>query len=130
MSTQSEFRTETPQPTRVADLPPLDVVTEGIPASEHVEAIPAAASPPAERSGESRSRRLILALEAFLVLLLLGAFAVGVTELLTTTPSGLHMGLSNEAWSQYRDGERSPAPLIPITRAWTPWVVVTPFTES
>jgi hypothetical protein len=122
MSTQSEFRT--PQ-TQVADLPHLTVVTEGIPASEHVE-VPAAAAA-AERPDQTRARRIILALEAVLVLLILGAFAVGVAQILAPTPSGLHMGLSDQAWSEYRAGERAPAPLIPVTPVWAPWDVTTPF---
>jgi hypothetical protein len=123
MSTQSEFRT--PQ-TKVTDLPPLVVVTEGIPASEHLETAPTAA--PAERPGETRVRRIILALEAVLVLLIVGAFAFGVSQILAPTPSGLHMGLSDQAWSEYRAGERvASAPLIPVTRAW--WVPATPFTQ-
>lgn len=130
MSTQSELRTESPRPTRVADLPPLDVVTEGIPASEHVDVVPVVPATTAEPRAERRTRRVILALEAFLVLLLLGSFAVGVTQLLTPEVSGLHMGLTNQAWGEYRQGERAPAPLIPITAAWVPWVVTTPFTGS
>ena len=67
------------------------------------------------------ARRIILALEAVLVLVIVGAFAFGVSQIVAPTPSGLHMGLSDQAWSAYHAGERvAPAPLIPVTRAW--WV--------
>jgi hypothetical protein len=128
MSTQSEFRTETPQ-TPIAQLPPLDVVTEGIPASEHVEPLPTVAPVSTERRAQTRTRRIILALEAVLVLIIVGAFSYGVTQILAESTAAPHMGLSEQAWSEYRAGERAPAPLIPITRAWTPWVAVTPFTQ-
>ena len=125
MSTQSEFRT--PQ-THVADLPPLAVTTEGIPASEHLEA-PSPAPVETESRAQARSRRIILALEGVLLLVIVAAFAVGVSQLLSSPPASLHMGLSNQAWTEYRAGERAPAPLIPITRAWTPWTMDTPFTQ-
>jgi hypothetical protein len=130
MSTQSEFRTETPQ-TQVADLPPMTVVTEGIPASEHVEAAPTAAPTGRSADRESRIRRIVLALEGLLVLVILGAFAVGITELTAPPSPGLHMGLSPTAWSEFRAGERAPA-TAPATSvaAWTPWVVTTPWTSS
>ena len=67
------------------------------------------------------ARRIILALEAVLVLVIVGAFAFGVSQIVAPTPSGLHMGLSDQAWSAYRAGERvAAAPLIRVTRAW--WV--------
>ena len=103
MSTQSELRPETPQRTPVGDLPPLHVVTEGIPASEHVEV--RAAEPPAVRRDDARTRRIILALEAFLVLLILGSFAVGMTQVLAPAEPGPRGGVTNEAWVQYRVAE-------------------------
>ena len=53
MTTKFAKPLEASQMTHVADMPPLEVVTEGIPAQEHME--PAARGPPAGTPGRAGS---------------------------------------------------------------------------
>ena len=111
------------------DLPPLTTITEGIPPSEHLEYVePVEALPAVEpaRTLATTSPWVFRVLFGFVVLLVLGAFTVGMSTVLTPPPTDLHMGLSNQAWSEYRAGERAVPPLVnPVP--FNPFLVVTPF---
>ena len=104
--------------TRVEDMPPLHVTTVGIPEQEHIE----------RERRQTRSRQhhrdVVTWTIVGLVLVLFGLFAATVYTPKTDT----HMGLSPYAWSQYRAGERAPAPLTlpaPTTPTY-PFTAITP----
>lgn len=120
MSTLDKAATSTAPPS-IAEMPPLEVVTEGIPAAEHVRE-PAPTLP-------TRRPLAFQVLFWVVVAIVLGAFAVGVTAVLTPPPSSLHMGLSDQAWAEYRAGERVVLPDVnPVP--FNPFLQVTPFTEA
>ena len=143
MATKFEKPLEASQLTHVADMPPLEVVTEGIPAQEHVETPPTAqpeGAPVVGKPGHTLAWALAGVIGFFLVVA--GIFALtqssstdssalpmGVTpqawqefraaERASTTP--VHMGLNVDAWREYRSGERAGAALAPMgvtTQAW------------
>jgi len=69
------------QPTRVADMPPLTVTTQGIPTTEHVE------GPPPVVGREQRTRWYALAVAGVLALIALFALAWNALFLSPTTPA-------------------------------------------
>ena len=75
MTTKLEKPLEVSQTTHVADMPPLEVVTEGIPLEEHVEFATAAQPRPVVREGWGRMWALALAGVMGLLLLVAGVFA-------------------------------------------------------
>jgi hypothetical protein len=103
MATKFEKPLEASQLTPVADMPPLEVVTEGIPAQEHLE-MPPTAQP--EVASERRGRTLAWALAGMMGFLLVIAGIVGLAQNATTGPTDLHMGLTPQAWQEFRAGER------------------------
>lgn len=113
MATKFEKPFEASQLTHVEDMPPLEVVTEGIPTQEHIEFPPTvqpAAAPPV--TPERRGRMLAWALVGVMGLLLLVAGIVRLAQSPTTDLADLHMGLTPQAWLEFRAGERvSPTPV-------------------
>jgi uncharacterized protein YaiE (UPF0345 family) len=103
MATTIEKPREASQATPLEHLPPLHTTTEGIPTREHVTTEPSAAP--------ARERRTwwawALAGVVGLLLVAVGVFALMPQQATT----GLHMGLTPEAWQQYRAGERASIPL-------------------
>jgi hypothetical protein len=96
MTTTDEARTQPVRTTPVEELPPLAVTTQGIPAAELLPA------PPEESRADRARHAFARALSGVLVLL---AVLAGVL-LVPPRPSGVHLGLSDAAWSEYRAGER------------------------
>jgi hypothetical protein len=99
MATKFEKPLQASQVTPVADMPPLEVVTEGIPAQEHIEAAPVAP----ERTGHPLAWALAGAIGFLLVVA--GIFAL--TQSSPTSTADLHMGLTPQAWQEFRAGERA-----------------------
>jgi hypothetical protein len=98
MTTTDAPRTQAPRTTPVEAMPPLSVTTQGVP--------PAELLPPTPTDEETRAqqarRAFAWALSGVLVLV---AVVAGVLLWLPRT-SGVHMGLSDAAWSELRAGER------------------------
>jgi hypothetical protein len=99
MATKVEKPLEASQLTHVADMPPLDVVTAGIPDREHLELPPSAPpAPPVAR--ERRGRMWALALAGVMGLLLVVAgilaftqyFSTGDLDLAVVPPVGSDVG--------------------------------------
>lgn len=88
-----------PSETPVEVMPPLDVTTQGIPTAEHVE------TPPPVR--ERRARTLAWALAGVVGALLMVALGVVLYAVSNPAPDVAHMGLTTEAWQEYRAGERA-----------------------
>jgi hypothetical protein len=116
MSSRTEEPKVAPQGISVDAMPPLEVTHEGIPEHEH---LPVA----------SRRRRLEMSAESFakalvgvlaVVLVVTGALLV----IRAAQPAMGHMGLTTQAWQDYRAGERAslaamlPAPMGLTTQAW------------
>jgi hypothetical protein len=112
--------------TGLDELPPLTVVTDGIPASEHVRTldrplvVTGRAAQPA--AGGLLYRLGILAL----LVLVLGSFGYGVRSLLEPAPTAARMGLSATEWSSYRAGEREDAASA-ATTPFAPFAAADPF---
>ena len=89
MTTKFAKPLEASQVTHVADMPPLEVVTEGIPPQEHVELTPAAQveAPPEVRDGRGRMWAWALAGVMGLLLVVAGVFTF--TQLSSTGTSDL-----------------------------------------
>ena len=98
MTTTDAPRTQAPRATPVEAMPPLSVTTQGVPAAELLPPVPAD-----EESRAQQARRAFAwALSGVLVLV---AVLAGVLLSMPRT-SGVHLGLSDAAWSEYRAGER------------------------
>jgi hypothetical protein len=104
MATKFEKPLEASQVTHVADMPPLEVVTEGIPAQEHIEAPPTAQP---EAAPERRRHTLAWALAGAIGLLLVVAGIFAFAQNSPTSTPDLHMGLTPQAWQEFRAGERA-----------------------
>jgi hypothetical protein len=107
MATKFEKPLEASQVTHVADMPPLQVVTEGIPAQEHIEAPPTAQPEAVPVVREPRSRPLAWALAGVIGFVLVVAGIFALTQYSATGASDLHMGLTPQAWQEFRAGERT-----------------------
>jgi hypothetical protein len=107
MATKFEKPLEASQMTHVADMPPLAVVTEGIPAQEHIEAPPTAQPEAAPVVGEPRSRPLAWALAGVIGFVLVVAGIFALMQYSATGAADLHMGLTPQAWQEFRAGERA-----------------------
>lgn len=106
---------------KVEHMPPLAVTREGIPAAEHVEHVETAEVPRSPR--ENRARMLAWALAGVVGLLVVAAGIFGLTQMSTTPtePVAGPMGLSTQAWQEYRAGERAsslPGPMGLSAAAW------------
>jgi hypothetical protein len=106
MATKFEKPLKASQVTHVADMPPLDVVTEGIPAQEHIEVPPASQPVAAPVAPERRGHTLAWALAGAIGFLLVVAGILAFTQYTPTGASDLHMGLTPQAWQEFRAGER------------------------
>lgn len=115
MSTKTEETKVTQQGISVAAMPPLEVTREGIPEHEHLPV------EPTSTRREHRARDVVAALVGVLAVLLVVAGTLIAVRF--TTEMG-HMGLTAEAWQDYRAGERAPlaatlpAPMGLTTQAW------------
>jgi len=107
MATKFEKPLEASQVTPVADMPPLEVVTEGIPAQEHIEAPPIAQPQAAPIAPERTGRPLAWALAGAIGFLLVVAGIFAFTQSSPTNTADLHMGLTPQAWQEFRAGERA-----------------------
>jgi hypothetical protein len=107
MATKFEKPLEASQVTPVGDMPPLEVVTEGIPAQEHIEAPPTAQPETAPAAPERRRHTLAWALAGAIGLLLVVAGIIAFTQSSPTGTADLHMGLTPQAWQEFRAGERA-----------------------
>ena len=107
MATKFEKPLEASQVTHVADMPPLEVVTEGIPAQEHIEAPPTAQPEAAPVTPERRRHTLAWALAGAIGFLLVVAGIFAFTQNSPTSTPDLHMGLTPQAWQEFRAGERA-----------------------
>ena len=106
MATKIEKPQEASQLTHVADMPPLEVVTEGIPAQEHIEIAATLPQQGAPVAAERRGRMLAWALAGVLGFLLVVAGIFAFTQDSSTGTPDLHMGLTPQAWQDFRAGER------------------------
>jgi hypothetical protein len=106
MATKFEKPLEASQITPVVDMPPLEVVTEGIPAQEHLES-PPTSQEAAPVSREPGRRPLAWALAGVIGFVLVVAGIFALTQLSSTSTPDLHMGLSPQAWQEFRAGERA-----------------------
>jgi hypothetical protein len=106
MATKFEKPLQASQVTPVADMPPLEVVTEGIPAQEHVESPPMVQPVAAPVEREPRSRPLAWALAGVIGFVLVVAGIFALTQYSATGTQDLHMGLTPQAWQEFRAGER------------------------
>lgn len=96
----TEVRTPiVPQETPVEVMPPLAVTTQGIPTAEHVE------EPPPVR--ERRARNLAWAMAGVVGALLMVVLGVVIYALSNPAPTVAHMGLTPQAWQEFRAGERA-----------------------
>jgi hypothetical protein len=111
MATKFEKPLEASQVTPVVDMPPLEVVTEGIPAQEHLES-PPTSQEAAPVSREPGRRPLAWALAGVIGFVLVVAGIFALTQLSSTSTPDLHMGLSPQAWQEFRAGERAMAPVL------------------
>lgn len=134
MSTKFEKPLPERLSTHVDDMPPLEVVTRGIPADEHLSTSPpplevvTTGIPEAEQlptpTAETPARRRRTFVWALVGVLLAALAMVGIAVLQPVASVGGHMGLSTQAWQDYRAGERTPlAAMMPAhmgltTRAW------------
>lgn len=116
MATKLEEPLTASQTTHVQDMPPMEVVTEGIPAREHIEVPPAVQAAPA--AAERGPRMLAWALAGVVGLLLVVAGLFAMAQYSTTDAQDLHMGLAPQAWQDYRAGER--ASMTPLRQGLTP----------
>ena len=107
MATKFEKPLEASQVTPVADMPPLEVVTEGIPAQEHIEAPPTAQPEAAPVAPERTGHTLAWALAGAIGFLLVVAGIFAFTQSSPTSTADLHMGLTPQAWQEFRAGERA-----------------------
>ncbi|MCU0283547.1 MAG: hypothetical protein MUD13_06565 [Candidatus Nanopelagicales bacterium] len=98
MSTKTDETKVTAQAISVAAMPPLEVTREGIPEHEHVPV------EPTSTRREHRARDIAAALVGVLAVLLVVAGTLIAVRF--TTEMG-HMGLTAEAWQEYRAGERA-----------------------
>jgi hypothetical protein len=116
MSTKTEETKAAQQGISVAAMPPLEVTREGIPEHEHLPVEPT----PTRR--EHRARDFAAALVGVLAVLLV--VAGGLIAVRMMAPDMGHMGLTTEAWQEYRAGERAPlvatlpAPMGLTSQAW------------
>ena len=119
MTTKLEKPLGASQTTHVAEMPPLEVVTEGIPPMEHIEFAPAAqVEPPLPVGREGRGRMLAWALAGVLGLLLVvaGVFAftqyssTGDPDLTVVPPVGSAVGepVSESVYSGLLEGSVLP----------------------
>jgi hypothetical protein len=106
MATKFEKPLEASQVTPVADMPPLEVVTQGIPAQEHIE-IPPTSQVEAAPVAPQRRHTLAWALAGAIGFLLVVAGIFAVTQYSPTSTPDLHMGLTPQAWQEFRAGERA-----------------------
>jgi hypothetical protein len=106
MATKFEKPLEASQLTHVADMPPLDVVTEGIPAQEHLESPPTVQPEAAPIAPERRGRVFAWALAGVMGFLLVVAGILAFRPDSSTGTTDLHMGLTPQAWQEFRAGER------------------------
>jgi hypothetical protein len=99
MATKVE-RTTASHDTPVELMPLIAVTTEGIPAQEHVEH-------PVEPTRERRAHTLAWAMAGILGAMLI--VAVGIVAYLQGNPAepALHMGLTPQAWQEFRTDERA-----------------------
>jgi hypothetical protein len=107
MSTKVEKPLEASPLTHVADMPPLEVVTEGIPPQEHIGPPPVAQPEAPPAAPEHRRSWFAWALAGVIGLLLVVAGIFAVTQYSSPSTSDLHMGLTPQAWQEYRAGERA-----------------------
>ncbi len=107
MATKFEKPLEASQMTPVADMPPLEVVTEGIPAQEHIEAPPTPSRRPPRSRRSARGHTLAWALAGAIGFLLVVAGIFAFTQSSPTSTADLHMGLTPQAWQEFRAGERA-----------------------
>ena len=119
MTTKLEKPPAASRTTNVAEMPPLEVVTEGIPAMEHIESAPAAqVEPPLPVGREGWGRMLAWALAGVLGLLLVvaGVFAftqyssTGDPDLTVVAPVGSAVGepASESVYSGLLEGSGLP----------------------
>ena len=107
MATKFEKPLEASQVTPVADMPPLEVVTQGIPAQEQIEAPPTAQAQAAPVAPERPGHTLAWALAGAIGFLLVVAGIFALTQYSPTSTPDLHMGLTPQAWQEFRAGERA-----------------------
>lgn len=89
MATKFEDPSTASETTHVVDMPPLDVVTEGIPAQEHIELAPAGQVEATSAVREGRRRMWAWALAGALGLMLVVAGVFAVTQYSSTGESDL-----------------------------------------
>ena len=104
MATKFE-KPQASQETPLEAMPPVRVTRVGIPAEEHIEAPPVVAPPVAAR--ERRGRTLAWALVGVLGVLAVVALGVLTYAMRSTAEPTLHMGLTTQAWQDFRAGERA-----------------------
>jgi hypothetical protein len=107
MATKFAKPLEASQTTHVADMPPLDVVTEGIPVQEHIGPPPVA--PPEAPPGAPERRRswLAWALAGVIGALLVVAGIVAVTQYSSPSTSDLQTGPAPQTGQEYPTGEQA-----------------------
>jgi hypothetical protein len=93
------------QETPLEAMPPVTVTTQDIPEAEHIEVPPVAGA--LEPTRERRGRTLVWALAGVVGALLIVGIGVLTYALRDTTATPLHMGLTTQAWQEYRAGERA-----------------------
>ena len=98
------------QTTHVADMPPLDVVTEGIPVQEHIGP-PPVAPPEAPPGAPERRRWFAWALAGVIGALLVVAGIVAVWQYSSPSTSDLQTGNAPQAEQEYGAGEQAAEPV-------------------
>jgi len=109
MATKFAKPLEASQTTHVADMPPLDVVTEGIPAQEHLGPPPVPEAPPA--APERRRSWLAWALAGVIGALLVVAGIFAVRQYSSPSTSDLQTGPAPQAGEDYWAGEGAAEPV-------------------
>ena len=149
MATKFEEPNRASEMTHVTDMPPLDVVTEGIPPQEHIELAPPdqVEATPAVRDGRRRMWAWALAGALGLMLVVAGIFAftqyssTGESDLIVVPPVGSDVGepASESVYSGPLEGPALPyiadmsIPSIPsiadVSIAPIPAISISPFPD-